>query len=115
MVDNVLSLSTKGIRDWIIQRITAIIIALYAFFILGFIILHPQMQFDEWQMIFSYGAVKIFSLLVLFSLILHAWIGIWTVCTDYLKSAYVRLILLVLIAILFFSCLAWGVVILWGI
>lgn len=114
MVDNVLSLSTKGLRDWLIQRLTAVIIALYTLFILGYIVLHPQLQFDEWQMLFSFNSVKIFSFLVLFSIILHAWIGMWTVFTDYIKSCYFRLFLQVLVALLFFCCLAWGVVVLWG-
>lgn len=115
MVDNVLSLSTRGIRDWLVQRVTALILLGYSLFIIGFIILHPQLQFDEWQALFSNTFVKIFSFLVIFSTVLHAWIGMWTVFTDYIKSWSVRLLLQVLIAILFFCCLAWGAVVLWGI
>lgn len=115
MVTNILSLSSKGLRDWLVQRVTAIIIAVYSFFILGFIILHPQMQYDEWQMLYSNTTVKIFSFLVLFSMLLHAWIGMWTVFTDYIKSYVVRLLIQVLVAILFFWCLIYGAVILWGI
>lgn len=114
MVNNVFSLSTQGLRDWLIQRLTAIIIGLYTIFIIGFIVLHPQLQFDEWQMLFSFNIVKIFSFLALFSIILHAWIGMWTVFTDYIKSAHLRLFLETLMAILFFCCLTWGVIVLWG-
>ncbi|MBA2654100.1 MAG: succinate dehydrogenase, hydrophobic membrane anchor protein [Gammaproteobacteria bacterium] len=114
MVDSILSLSTRGLRDWLIQRVTALIIGLYAIFIIGFIILHPQMQFDEWQSLFSFNITKIFSLLVLFSIILHAWIGMWTVFTDYITSWRWRLFLEILVAILFFGLLAWGAVVLWG-
>lgn len=114
MVDNVLSLSNRGLRDWLIQRVTALIIGIYFLIIVGFIIFHPQLQFDEWQMLFSYNAMRIFSFLVLFSVILHAWIGMWTVFTDYIKSCYFRLFLQVLVAILFFACLIWGAVVLWG-
>jgi succinate dehydrogenase / fumarate reductase membrane anchor subunit len=115
MVKNILSLSSNGLRDWLIQRVTAVILLIYTFFILGFIILHPQLQYDEWQMLFSNNSVKIFSLLVLVSILLHAWIGMWTVFTDYIKSPYIRLILLILVAILFFWCLSYGVIVLWGI
>jgi succinate dehydrogenase / fumarate reductase membrane anchor subunit len=114
MVGNVLTLTSQGLRDWLIQRVTSIIIALYAIFIVCFILLHPQLQFDEWQSLFSYNAMKIFSLLALFSVILHAWIGMWTVFTDYLKSYCLRLLLQILVAILFFCCLVWGIVVLWG-
>jgi succinate dehydrogenase / fumarate reductase, membrane anchor subunit len=115
MVDNILSLSTRGLKDWLIQRVTAVLLALYAFFIVGFILLHPQLQFDEWQMLFSYNAVKVASLLVLFSLLLHAWVGLWTVFTDYIKAVYLRLAIEIGVAILFLGCLIWGAAILWGV
>ncbi len=115
MVDNVLSLSSRGLRDWLIQRVTAIILGVYSLFIIGFLLLHPQLQFDEWQMLFSYNITKIFSFLVLLSIVLHAWIGMWTVFTDYIKSISIRLCLQVLVAILYFCCLVWGVTVLWGI
>src|SRR5262245_5682866 len=97
MVDNVLSLTNQGLRDWLVQRVTAILLGIYMLFILGFILFHPQMQFDEWQMLFSHSWVKVFSFLVLFSLILHAWVGMWTVFTDYIKSFPVRLCLQVIV------------------
>jgi succinate dehydrogenase / fumarate reductase, membrane anchor subunit len=114
MVDNAFGLSSSGLRDWLIQRLTSIIIAIYAIFIIAFILLHPKMQFDEWQMLFSFNSFKIFSFLALFSIILHGWIGMWTVFTDYIKNITLRLILLFLVAILFFCCLTWGAVVLWG-
>jgi succinate dehydrogenase / fumarate reductase membrane anchor subunit len=114
MVDNILTLTSRGLRDWLIQRVTSVIIALYSLFIVGFILLHPQFQFDEWQSLFSYNIMKIFSLLALFSVILHAWIGMWTVFTDYIKCYCLRLLLQILVAILFFCCLVWGIVVLWG-
>jgi succinate dehydrogenase / fumarate reductase, membrane anchor subunit len=114
MVDNVLSLSNRGLKDWLIQRVTAVLIGLYTIFIVGFILFHPQMLFDEWQMLFSYNIVKIFSYLILFSILLHAWIGMWTVFTDYIKCSYFRLFLEVCVAILFFCCLVWAIIILWG-
>ncbi len=114
MVDNILSLSNRGLRDWLIQRVTSVIISIYFLIIFGYILLHPQLQFDEWQGLFSFNVVKIFSALVLFSILLHAWIGMWTVFTDYIKRCYLRLTLQVLVAILFFYCLAWGIVVLWG-
>lgn len=115
MVRNILSLSTNGLRDWLIQRVTAVILGFYAIFILGFIIFHPQLQYDEWQLLFANNLVKIFSLLVLVCILLHAWIGMWTVFTDYIKPYKLRLFLLLALAILFFWCLTFGVIVLWGI
>jgi succinate dehydrogenase / fumarate reductase membrane anchor subunit len=115
MVDNILSLSNRGLRDWLIQRVTAVILAVYFLFMMGFLIFHPQLQFDEWQMLFSYNITKILSFLTLLCIVLHAWIGMWTVFTDYITSISIRLCLQVLAVILYFCCLAWGLTVLWGI
>lgn len=115
MVDSLFGLSNRGLRDWIVQRISAVILLLYTLTLLGFIIFHPQLQFDEWQSLFSSTWMKIFSLLVLTSLILHAWVGMWTVFTDYIKCYYLSFLLQIGIILLFFCCLVWGVVVLWGI
>lgn len=114
MVRNILSLTSSGLKDWLIQRFTALIIAIYTVIMLGYFISHPQLQFDIWQAFFSHGVIKIMSFLVLFSILLHAWQGMWTVFTDYIKNATVRLILEMIIVIVFFGCLVWGAEILWG-
>lgn len=114
MVDSVLSLSNRGLRDWVIQRVTAMLIGIYTLLILGFIVTHPQLQFDEWQMLYSYSFIKVLSFLVLFSILLHTWIGMWTVFTDYIKIKSISLILQVLMIILLFGCLVFGAEILWG-
>jgi len=111
---NVTSLSGNGLRDWLIQRISAVIIAVYTIFILIYLILHPDLAYGEWQLLFSSNLVRIFSVLTLVSLLGHAWIGLWTISTDYLKASWLRLSFQLLVISTLLICVIWGIAILWG-
>lgn len=117
MVDkltNITSLTRNGVRDWLVQRVTSVILAAYLLFLLGYLVFHPQIQFFAWQNLFQNTAFRIFSVLFLLSLVWHAWIGMWTVVTDYIKPAGIRLTVILLIIIALFAYAIWGVDILWG-
>ena len=122
MVTNVTSFSRSGLADWMVQRVSAVVLAAYTLFLLGYVVLNPGMGYAEWQGLFSNDAVRIFSLLALVALCAHAWVGMWTISTDYLtpmalgKSATaVRFIFQAACGIAIFVFLVWGVQILWGI
>lgn len=114
MVNNVTSLTGNGLKDWLIQRVTAVFFAVYVFFLLGFFILHPELSFKLWHRLFANPAMQIASAMALLSLTLHAWIGIWTVTTDYFKCTVLRLSIQMLVLFWLVSQLIWGLLILWG-
>lgn len=114
MVTNVTSLTRNGLRDWIIQRVSAVVLGIYAVFLFLYVALHPELSFTDWHNLFSDIWMQIFSFLALLSLVLHSWVGIWTVLTDYIKPYCVRLFLQVLLVLALFAYLAWGAKILWG-
>ncbi|MEC9481847.1 MAG: succinate dehydrogenase, hydrophobic membrane anchor protein, partial [Halomonas sp.] len=58
--------------------------------------------------------MRIFSLLAFLSLAAHAWIGLWTVVTDYIKPVGIRFTAQVVIILAIFVFLVWGVQVLWG-
>jgi succinate dehydrogenase / fumarate reductase membrane anchor subunit len=115
MVVGVLGFSRSGLRDWVIQRISAVILALYTFFILGFLLTHAEVDFISWQVLFSHPWVRIFSVLALLSLIMHAWIGIWIVTTDYIKPFSIRLLCQIAVIIALMGYLVWGIAIVWNV
>lgn len=114
VLSSVTSLSSNGLRDWLVQRISAVLLAIYSLFILGFVFSHPNLDFDTWHNLFANSWMKIFSVLVLLNLILHAWIGIWIVTTDYLKIFFLRLSVQVLVILALVIYFIWGTAILWG-
>jgi succinate dehydrogenase / fumarate reductase membrane anchor subunit len=114
MVTNVTSLTGNGLKDWLIQRVTAIFFAAYTFFIFGYLFLHPGLGYEQWHVLFAHPLVQIATLIALFALTLHAWIGIWTVTTDYLKCTALRLTVQMAVLLWLLVQLIWGFMILWG-
>lgn len=114
MVANVTSLTGNGLRDWGVQRLSALVIAAYVVVLLGFMMCCGSVTFELWQQFFHCMIIRIFSILFLFALILHAWVGVWTISTDYLKVTWLRLGFQLGFAGLLVACLAWGVDIFWG-
>lgn len=114
MVNSVTNLGRNGIKDWIIQRCSAVVLAAYAIFLFCFILSHGPLHYATWQALFACVWMKWFTLLALLSLIAHAWVGIWTILTDYVHCAYARSALLVIFVLAFFWYLLWVIHILWG-
>lgn len=122
MVTNVTNLSRSGLYDWMAQRVSAVLLAAYTIFLLGYLILNPGLTFEQWQALYSNNAMRIFSLLALVALAVHSWVGMWTISTDYLTpmafgrfATVLRFLFQVVCGLLMFVLFVWGVQILWGI
>jgi succinate dehydrogenase / fumarate reductase membrane anchor subunit len=122
MVKSVTSLGRSGLSDWLLQRVSALIMSAYLIFMVGFFILNPSPSYEQWSGLHSSLAMRIFSLLTILSIAAHAWIGIWCVLTDYItvrligpKATPIRMFLqLAMIAVILFY-VVWTLDILWGI
>jgi succinate dehydrogenase / fumarate reductase membrane anchor subunit len=121
MVTNVTSFGRSGLSDWVVQRVSAVILAAYAVFLVFWMARHPDLQYAQWKELFELTAMRIFSLMALLSLVAHAWIGIWTISTDYLTpmalgkfATAIRFLFQCACAVLTFVYLVWGIQILWG-
>lgn len=121
MVTSVTSLGRSGVSDWLVQRVSAVILAAYTLYLLGIFALNPNIDYAQWQAIFAGTGMRLFSLLALLSLCAHAWIGMWTISTDYLTSNFfgkyattLRFLFQALCGLVTFVYLVWGVQIFWG-
>lgn len=90
MVTNAASVGRSGVHDFILIRTSAIILALYTLFIAYFFISTAEVTFAVWHGFFANMGVKIFTLLAIISLLIHAWIGVWQVLSDYVKPSFLR-------------------------
>ncbi len=115
MVDSVTSLTRNGLRDWLIQRVSAVILGLYMLFLLGYLLAHSPLTFTDWHALFANGFMRIFTFLALLSMLFHSWVGVWTVITDYIKCSCLRLIIEVIVFLALLGYVAWGIEIVWGI
>lgn len=115
MVKSVLGVKHQGLRDWAFQRITAIFMAVYSIGLISYLVLNPGLSFAEWHYLFSHAWMKIATILFISCILVHAWLGMWIVFTDYVKPFVLRCILDVLILLMFLACFFWGILILWSV
>lgn len=123
MVDRIVTGAHYGLREWLAQRVTAVLMAAYTLFITGYVVLHSRFEnnawisldYNTWAGLFSSLVMRSCSLLFLLAVFYHAWIGVRNIVMDYVKSARTRLVIYVLVitALLLYS--VWAVQILWGI
>ena len=122
MVNPVTNLGRSGVQDWLIQRFSALVLLAYFLFLATFFLIHPGLNFAEWQALFDAAWMRLFSTLALLSLVLHAWVGLWGVTTDYLNeralgqhAIVLRLSVQFGVALLLFAYLILGLGTVWGI
>ncbi|MFU8815778.1 MAG: succinate dehydrogenase, hydrophobic membrane anchor protein [Pseudomonadales bacterium] len=121
-VTNVTSLTRSGLADYVVQRVTAVIIASYAFCVLGFFIVTPDVTHQALVGYFGNTVMVLFSTLTVLATAAHAWIGMWTVGTDYLRPHYFgahatawRLAYQAIVLVVLFVYVAWALQIFWSI
>ncbi len=115
------SFSRSGVSDWILQRVSAVILAAFFVVIIGWLICAGEVTYTAWHDFMTSTCMRIFSLLAIVSLAAHAWIGMWTVFTDYLtvrqmgaKASFIRLLAQIVMGLAIFVYVVWGIMILWG-
>ena len=121
MVIRAINFRRSGLFDWIVQRFSAVILAAYTIFILGNFFLYADMDFQAWKSIFDSIFTRVFSIITLIALCAHAWIGMWTVTTDYITSVQfgenatvLRFVFQFFVFLIVTGYLIWGVQIFWG-
>jgi len=115
MVKAVYAVNHQGLRDWLVQHISAFIMAIYTIGVVIFLASHSGIDYTSWSELFAYTWMKIATAIVFLLLLFHAWIGVWTVITDYVKCAAIRLSLYVLILLALVAFFITALLILWGV
>ena len=102
-----------GLKEWIIQRVTAIVMVVFTVVLLVDYCVTGSATYEGWSSLFSNQLMKLLTLLTLFSLFYHAWIGVRDIWMDYIKPVGVRLALHIFTIVWLLSCLGWAVQVLW--
>ncbi|MGE3927747.1 MAG: succinate dehydrogenase, hydrophobic membrane anchor protein [Lautropia sp.] len=102
-----------GLRDWLGQRVTAVILTVYSLYLLFTVLTVPRLEFRTWAGLFLSPFMKVATLLAMLALIYHAWVGIRDVYMDYIRPTMIRLLLEVLTILLLIGYACWTAVILW--
>ena len=103
-----------GLKDWLLQRLTAVLMAAYTLFVLGIALWNGGFDYTLWRALFANGAWKLASFLFMVALLFHAWVGVRDIYMDYIKPVSVRLALQFVSAVVLLGYLGWTIQILWG-
>jgi succinate dehydrogenase / fumarate reductase membrane anchor subunit len=102
-----------GLRDWLSQRITAVLMALYTLLLLAQVLFGARMGYDKWAGIFAQQWMKVATFVVIVALAWHAWVGVRDIFMDYVKPVALRLALHVAAIVWLVGCTGWAVQVLW--
>lgn len=115
MVSNASALGRNGVHDYLLVRASAIVLTLYIIYMIGFFAISGELTYEVWSGFFASAFTKVFTLLALISILIHAWIGMWQVLTDYVKPVAIRLGLQFLIVVALLVYVIYGFVVVWGV
>jgi len=103
-----------GLRDWLAQRATAIVMASYTVILLLAFLTGNNFSYEGWAGLFSHQWFKIATFVTLMSLFFHAWIGLRDIWMDYCaKSVVLRLALQLATLLWLIGCAGWAAQIIW--
>ena len=113
MTNRIITGAHYGLRDWLAQKITAVIMAVYSVIALIVLLSGVPLSFVVWKDLFSQGWMRVATLLFMVSLAWHAWVGVRDILMDYVKLAGLRLALEVLVLLTIAAYVGWTIQILW--
>ena len=102
-----------GVRDWLLQRLTAVVMVLYTVGFAICLVWHKPATHGDWKAIFSGGFVRLATLFFFLALLYHAWVGMRDIVMDYVKPTGIRLALQAVIGGVLILYLIWAASILW--
>ena len=94
-----MSLQAQGMRAWLLQRLTAVYIAVYALSLIVWTTLNFPITYSGWHSLFSHPIVLITTVIFYLALFVHAWVGMRDILVDYAKPSSVRFIMLTALAL----------------
>ena len=102
-----------GLRDWLSQRVTAALIALFTLIVLAQVLMPGKLGYDRWAGIFSKQWMTVLTFVVIVSLLVHVWVGVRDIWMDYVKPVGLRLLLQVFGLVWLVGCAGWAIQVLW--
>ena len=103
-----------GLRDWLAQRITAAIMAVFTLILLVQVLFTSgPIGYDSWAGIFSAQWMKALTFAVFLALTYHVWVGMRDIWMDYVQTVAWRLLLQIFSIVWLVGCAAWAIQVLW--
>jgi len=113
MVNRIVVGAHYGLRDWLAQRITAVVMALYTVVLAVALLVMSPVTYDSWRALFANGPMRVATFVFFICLFYHVWIGVRDIFMDYIKPTGVRLVLHVIVILLMVGYTGWAAQTLW--
>lgn len=102
-----------GLRDWLAQRVTAVLMALFTIVLLVQVLWPGELGYYKWSGIFANQAMKVLTFTVIVALLYHVWVGMRDIWMDYVQSVAVKLVAQVFTIVWLVGCAGWAIQVLW--
>lgn len=103
-----------GVRDWLAQRVTAVLMAIFTLVVLARLIFTSgPIGYDKWADLFAGQGMKMLTFATIVALLYHVWVGMRDVLMDYIKPVGVRLALQIFVIVYLVGCAGWAIQVLW--
>ncbi|TCK18400.1 succinate dehydrogenase / fumarate reductase membrane anchor subunit [Thiogranum longum] len=102
-----MSRAAQGLRAWLLQRFTAIYLAIYFVSVLTVFFTRDNWDYVQWHSWLSQPLMGISTVLFLLAVLLHVWVGVRDVLIDYIHVAWLRLMFMAGTALMLLVSLLW--------
>jgi len=99
----------QGLRPWIIQRISAVVIAVFTIYFALTLLFANPLTVSDWPRWLASPVNNIGMGLFLVAILWHAWIGVRDVVLDYIHNVVIRMLVLTIVSSVLLGSGFWGV------
>ena len=97
-----------GLRPWLIQRISAVFVALFVIYIGLTLAIVNDISYPQWRDWLFHPFNTIATGLFVIALLMHAWIGMRDIILDYVHNTLVRMMAFTLVIVILVSSGLWS-------
>jgi len=113
MVKRIVAGAHYGLKDWLVQRITAVVMVIYTVLVTAGALRRGPFDYDAWRAFAAQGWMRFATLVFFIAIGYHAWVGMRDIVMDYVKSTGIRLTLHAVVSVLLVGYVGWAVQVLW--
>ena len=113
MVKRIVTGAHYGLRDWLVQRLTAVVMLAFSV-IAALRIVGAEPGFEGWKAVFEPAWMRVALFLFLLSVLYHAWIGVRDIYMDYIQPVSIRLTLHSLTVLALVAYAGWVFELVWS-